>query len=276
MRWKRYGDPLGLAPRKIAAVKCSIEGCDSPPRHRGMCSTHYGHLLKSTSPKCSIENCAKPSIARGLCSAHWSHWRKYENPRTDIPQCSVEGCEKSARTRGLCQGHYTRWRRHSDPTICLNERSDTNLLKQFMRNALAYEGDECLLWPFGKNEHGYGLINYKGRKGLAHRFICDEVHGDPPTSSHEAAHGCGNGHLGCITPNHLQWATHAENVADMDLHGTRMRGEMAPGAKLTEKDVMEIRSMSRTHSIKMLASIFGVSKGAIYHIINRVNWKHVA
>lgn len=40
------------------------------------------------------------------------------------------------------------------------------------------------------------------------------------TPAHECRHICGNGHLGCVTPSHLEWGTHAENMADAVAHGT--------------------------------------------------------
>lgn len=46
------------------------------------------------------------------------------------------------------------------------------------------------------------------------RHMCKLKNGDPPTPDHEAAHSCGNGKHGCINPNHLRWATDAENMAD--------------------------------------------------------------
>ena len=195
-------------------------------------------------------------------------------PKTPI--CSIDGCTRLALGgRGWCKAHHKRWRRHGDPTKRV--LSDTQELKRFVQYAIAYAGDECLLWPFGKNHEGRGLISYKDVKGrYVHRFVCKAVHGEPPSSLHEAAHSCGNGHLSCITPNHLRWATKLENIADMIKHGTSLKGTRHHKAKLTENDVIHIRSKAGVMTQDQLSYLFGVSRSQISHIVNRKNWTHVA
>jgi hypothetical protein len=82
--------------------------------------------------------------------------------------------------------------------------------------------DECLIYPFKRYTNGYGGTWVDGIETYAHRHMCKTKHGEPPTPEHEAAHRCGNGKRGCINPNHLRWATHAENMADtVDIHLVR-------------------------------------------------------
>src|SRR5690349_16534473 len=73
---------------------------------------------------------------------------------------------------------------------------------------------DCLKWPFADDGKGYGVIKVDGRQQYAHRIMCTLVNGEPPTELHETAHSCGNGHLGCVHPGHVRWATRAENHAD--------------------------------------------------------------
>lgn len=80
--------------------------------------------------------------------------------------------------------------------------------------ALPFEGNECLEWPYSGNNWGYGQLTVAGRLVVASRFVCEIAHGDPPTPEYQAAHSCGNGHLGCVNPQHLRWATPKENSAD--------------------------------------------------------------
>ena len=61
-----------------------------------------------------------------------------------------------------------------------------------------------------------------------------------PTPKHEAAHNCGKGHEGCFGAGCVEWKTHAENVADMVRHGTRLVGDASPGAKLSRDQVAQI------------------------------------
>jgi len=84
-------------------------------------------------------------------------------------------------------------------------------------------GYECLIWPYAKTNKGYGVgygrTKINGRKQIVSRIICEAVRGAPPTPRHEAAHSCGNGHLGCCTKRHLFWKTPEENWEDRRRHG---------------------------------------------------------
>lgn len=79
---------------------------------------------------------------------------------------------------------------------------------------LKYEGNDCLIWPFSRDEFGYGTLSYEGRKSNVSNHVCRKVHGEPPSPKHEAAHSCGNGCGGCVNPKHLFWATHNDNMKD--------------------------------------------------------------
>lgn len=57
-----------------------------------------------------------------------------------------------------------------------------------------------------------------------------------------------------------------------------LRGDTSPAAKLTEEAVRDIRTRyeSGEATIPELSFQYAVSQGAIYHIIRRSTWKHVA
>lgn len=193
---------------------------------------------------------------------------------TEIPDayrrgtCSIDGCDKPVRARTWCLAHWTRWSRHGHP---LGGGTQVGAPERFYREVvLPYAGDECLTWPFGKDIWGYGHLKRNGRQRLTHRLVCEDVHGEPPTEKHEAAHSCGNGHLGCVNPKHLCWKTHRENEADKVLHGTRVRGSRSVRSKLTESDVLAIRRSSRRHS--ELARIYGVAQCTISEIRSGKKW----
>jgi hypothetical protein len=105
-----------------------------------------------------------------------------------------------------------------------------------------------------------------------HRLVCEYVNGAAPTPRHHAAHSCGNGHLGCVTPRHLSWKTPSENADDKLVHGTAQRGEKHAHAKLTENQVRIIRELKGTASQTTLAERFGVSPTTIGQIHNRRVW----
>jgi hypothetical protein len=185
--------------------------------------------------------------------------------------CSVEGCDRVSRMRGWCEMHYRRWQRHGDP---LGGRTPEGTLLTYLHDVvLPWSSDECLIWPYGRSGiDGYGRMRLNGRTQLVSRIACEAVHGSPPTPLHQAAHSCGNGHLGCVNPRHVRWATRVENEADKLAHGTHARGERSANAKLTDAAVRQIRALVGTTSAKELARQFGVSTGAISRITRGDNW----
>lgn len=184
--------------------------------------------------------------------------------------CSIPDCGKPTIARGWCPSHYLRWRRHGDP---LRGGTTWNEPERFYREVvIPYEGDECIVWPYGRTEQGYARITYNHKTVKAHRRVCEEVYGPPPTPKHEAAHSCGNGAGGCVTKRHLRWATRKENMDDRILHGTSHRGSDHYNVKLTEDDVKSIRSLRDALPQSVIAKQFGVSQTLVSSIQRRKHW----
>lgn len=185
-------------------------------------------------------------------------------------ECSILSCEKPHEAKGYCSAHYWRFRKHGDP---LGGRAPYGEVSRFIREvALRHTGDKCLTWPFGKTQRGYGLIWIDGKHVIASRYVCELVHGSPPTPEHDAAHSCGKGHEGCVAPEHLSWKTPVENKADELLHGTRPRGERNGHAKLTEAEAREILALKGVELQRNLAARFGVSRTAVASIHSGRKW----
>jgi hypothetical protein len=102
--------------------------------------------------------------------------------------------------------------------------------------------------------------------------MCILAHGEPPSPKHHAIHSCGQGHMGCINPRHLRWATAVENYADTIIHGTTPRGMRHGKHKLTEDDVQTIRYLLGTVSKIELARRYGVTFQTIYAIDRGLIW----
>lgn len=186
--------------------------------------------------------------------------------------CSIEGCSKSAEKRGWCGAHYLRWRKYGDPLV--TKRTPRHEASRFYNEVvLAYDGKDCLIWPFARfTVNGYAKMRRDGKAGVVSRFLCEDIYGPPPTPEHEAAHGCGKGHEGCVAKSHLRWATSLENKADKIFHGTSLRGEKNHRAKLSESQVLEIFSLRGVVTQRLLGERFGVSEGTIQLIHDRKNW----
>lgn len=74
----------------------------------------------------------------------------------------------------------------------------------------------------------------------------------------------------------LSWGTPKENAEDRDRHGTTAKGTGQTQAKLDDDKVREIRRLRATTTSQKLADRFGVSNAAIYAVVKRIRWKHVA
>lgn len=132
--------------------------------------------------------------------------------------CKIDDCDKPVNCKGLCQMHYTRLQRHGDPLFTKTAAEGVGL--KLLHSLVGHKGKECVIWPYSRNPQGYGQTYYCSEVMGAHRVMCILENGPPPTETHQAAHGCGNGRGGCINPDHLRWATPQENILDkFEMHG---------------------------------------------------------
>lgn len=142
----------------------------------------------------------------------------------------------------------------------------------FIDVALSHTGDECLLWPFKRTSFGYGIFYWERKMLFAHRIVCEEINGPPPEEKPYAAHLCGNGHLGCVSPQHLRWSSPQENMDDMVAHGRSMRGQRHWSVKLRDSDVRAIRSLKGIQSQTAIAARFGVNQSQVSKIFSGSIW----
>lgn len=144
---------------------------------------------------------------------------------------------------------------------------------QWILAHLDYDRDDCLIWPYADDGHGYAQFNHKGKQTKVHRFICIEVNGLPPEFNSEAAHSCGNGNKKCVNPKHLRWATPVENQWDRLDHGTHNRGERCGTHKLVREDVLAVVTLLDSGSShQSIADYFGVHRCTITDIAKGKNW----
>lgn len=184
--------------------------------------------------------------------------------------CSIPDCGKTAKARGWCEAHYLRWRKHGDPQAGRIPNGEASRFLE--KEVLTYDGNNCLMWPYSRNQYGYGKLQYGHRICAVHRIVCEAFNGPAPSISHEAAHLCGAGHLGCVTGRHLVWKTHAENEKDKVTHGTHPRGSRNPSAKLTEDIVREVKSLQGVFTQRETARMLGISYKHVNAIVRGRIW----
>lgn len=191
-----------------------------------------------------------------------------------LEHCSIQDCKNDASHASggradLCRAHYKKKLKYGDPCHIHTRHSEVT---DWVAKYLHHEGDDCLIWPFARSKQGYGHMRFDGATKLAHRVICELVRGSPPSPASQAAHSCGKGHEGCVNPSHLRWDTRAGNFADKIEHGTDSRGEKSRLAKITNDDVIRIRSLRGAQSQSEIGAEYGLTQPTISKIQSGKRW----
>ena len=151
--------------------------------------------------------------------------------------------------------------------------------KDFWDNVEIGKPDECWPWKRSRLDAGYGQAWFMGRKELAHRVAWILTIGVLGSSTC-VLHTCDN--PPCCNPKHLFIGTQQDNLIDMFAKGRgkmppRMLGEDNPKSKLTEKEVLEIRSLwsVRAMTQKELWERYGITRTTLQAILYRQSWRHI-
>jgi hypothetical protein len=142
--------------------------------------------------------------------------------------------------------------------------------------------DECLVWPFRLNNHGYGAMTIGGKREYAHRYAFQK-HKGPLSPGQRVLHSCDN--PPCFNPRHLFPGTQHDNIHDCMVKGRFQHGETGSSHKLTEVQVEEIRRLWAQRGggsrwagglrQQDLAERFGVKRTTIQSITRRKTWRHL-
>lgn len=109
----------------------------------------------------------------------------------------------------------------------------------------------------------------------AHRAVCLAFHGAPPFAEAQVAHA--DGTRTNNRPDNLRWVSAKENASDRKGHGRDRIGESSWLSKLTEDQIIDIRSSysGRRGDLAVLARRYSVTPNCIFLIVKRRNWKHI-
>ena len=186
-------------------------------------------------------------------------------------KCSVDGCGDISLSLGFCRKHYARYRRHGDPLAGRTYRGEA---RKWVEDHKDYVGDDCLIYPYNRTRDGYAVWKegYRTKTIYIHNLYCEHKHGPCPPDKQEAGHTCGNGHLGCVNPNHVRWVTRKENEADKKLHGTYQTGEKNPSVKIDEGRAKLILALKGKFSQIEIARIVGTSRRNVSNVQTGATW----
>lgn len=128
----------------------------------------------------------------------------------------------------------------------------------------------CFEWQMHRVTYGYGGISVNGKARLAHRVSFEVFRGPIPNGMY-VCHKCDN--PPCINPSHLFVGTQLDNMRDAAEKNRVRHGDKNGRAKLTGANVIEVcRRYSDGEMVDAIASWFGVSRSAIYDIVNGKKW----
>ena len=132
--------------------------------------------------------------------------------------------------------------------------------------------DDCLDYPYAKDELGYGLVGGygAGKSQRAHILAYIAVHGMQPEV---VMHTCDN--PSCVNPHHLKAGTKADNNKDRALKG-RSAKTVPSRQKLTAEDVAAIRARwqpgkpprRNPNGTIALAQEYGVDPKVIHNVVH--------
>lgn len=140
------------------------------------------------------------------------------------------------------------------------------------------QADSCWLWTGTiQMPNGYGVISESGKKGrrwYAHRYSYTLNKGAIPDGM-IVCHRCDN--RPCVNPDHLFLGTCRVNMQDAVAKERMTRGEDCHSARLTENDVVELRSRFALGgcTYKGAAREYGVTDQTIKYAVIGRTWSHV-
>lgn len=153
--------------------------------------------------------------------------------------------------------------------------------QRFLKYVTIASDDGCWIWSGGRAGRGYGRFSMFKRTCVASRAAWILFNKEDPKDL-LVCHHCDN--PPCVNPKHLFLGTHKDNTDDnmkKGRHAMKMgpnlakRGEESGKSKLTEKQVLKIRSLQGIKEGPELAEMFKVDQSNIYQIFKRRTWKHI-
>lgn len=149
------------------------------------------------------------------------------------------------------------------------------------------DDDECWIWPFAINEHGYGVVfnSPEHRTRLTHRLAYFLRYRLWPVPIGLHSRECVS--RSCFNPHHIRSGDHKDNYNDCVAMGRSKfpvthRGENHGKAILTDDLVRQIRveyvhgtSTRNRGNRNMIIAKYGITLATLRDISQRKSWRHI-
>jgi hypothetical protein len=131
-----------------------------------------------------------------------------------------------------------------------------------------------ILRPCSSDKYGHQSVHIsvdcKKQTIFVHTMVLLAFVGERPDNM-ECCHINGDARDNRI--ENLRWDTHYSNNQDRKRHGRYSTGKDHPMSKLTDKDVLAIRSSGKSN--KELRNIYRISNSQMHRILTKQSWKHL-
>lgn len=132
-----------------------------------------------------------------------------------------------------------------------------------------------LLKPY-KTKQGYLVVNLSIDGVISRKFVhvlVLETFVTERNGNQEARHLDDNKSNNYL--DNLAWGNHSDNYQDRVNNGGGNHGSRHGQSKLSENDIFAIRSLATHMTQQDIASLYGMSRSAIGHIISKKRWRHI-
>ena len=156
---------------------------------------------------------------------------------------------------------------------CIREKryGKGRFTKEFIKDRVSNNENDCWIWNGSKHRQGYGHIRYNGKTALAHR-VSWMIYNGGISEGIKVCHYCDE--PSCVNPEHLFLGTQLDNVEDCIKKGRFTRNiPKTRRIKLNWEQVHQIKTLhGEGMKRKELEKKFNVSQTCIAKILTGVSW----
>jgi DNA-binding MarR family transcriptional regulator len=151
---------------------------------------------------------------------------------------------------------------------------DNAFTDRFWRRVDIKDKDDCWNWIAGKDEDGYGFVEFHGvtyrSTHIAYMITRGEIEKEL-----FICHKCDN--PSCVNPDHLFLGTCLDNVKDRHLKNRDAKGSAVGTSKLNENEIEEILELyfNKKMMSKDIAKKYGVHRSTIGRVVSGEYWGQI-